>query len=127
VSINGAFAFTAVRVDGNLLSLPGDIGTHSITVLILSRDYEYSVASVTFTFDVVIACTVSTFAISATNATDSTYTKGSALMTKGPITAVQQPACNWPVTWRNELFLNEVYQGDAHNFNGSTNTFSFEL
>jgi hypothetical protein len=107
VSINGAF--TAVRLDGNLVSLPGDIGTHPITVRISSKDYATLVAPVNFTIDVVIACTVSTFTISATNATDSIYTKGSNSMTKGPITAVQQPACNWPVTWKNELYLNNVY------------------
>jgi hypothetical protein len=106
VSINGAF--TAITLDGNLVCLPGDIGNHPITVEISSRDYT-SVSFVTFTFDVVISCTVSTFTISATNATDSIYTLGSRLMTKGPITAVQQPACNWPVTWRNELYLNNVY------------------
>ncbi len=89
--------------------MPGDIRTHHITVEISSQDYATLVAKVTFTFDVVIACTVSTFTISATNATDSIYTLGSGLMTKGPFTAVQQTACNWPVTWRNELYLNDVY------------------
>ena len=67
MSINGVFT----AVDGNSVSLPGEIGTHPITVEISSKYYATLVAKVTFTFDVVIACTVSTFTISATNATDS--------------------------------------------------------
>lgn len=41
-----------VRVDPNLVSIPGDYGPHSITVQISSSNNASSVSSVTFTFNV---------------------------------------------------------------------------
>ena len=85
-------SYTKVRVNPVLVSVPGGYGSHPITVEINSRDYPSIVVYQTLTFNVIIACTVSSLTIQTT-VTDFAYVLNSGSITKGTFTPVQTPDC----------------------------------
>ena len=89
------------------VSLPTDIGSHAVTIQIASQSYHGTVASVSFNFNVIVTCAVTSLTISTT-AADFTYTLNSGTVTKGPFTPVQVSNCNFAPTYEAE-----IYQGSA--------------
>ncbi len=83
---------TKVRADPSLVSVPGDYGSHPITVEINSSNYSSLVATVNLNFTVSISCTVSILTIQTT-VTDFAYVLNSGSITKGTFTPVQTPDC----------------------------------
>ena len=85
-------SYTKVRVNPVLVSVPGGYGSHPITVEINSSNYASFVVYKLFTFNVIIACTVSSLTIQTT-VTDFAYVLNSGSITKGTFTPVQTPDC----------------------------------
>ena len=50
--------FTTISLDAVNLVAPTDVGSHTFTLTVNSANYAASVAQVTFNFNVVVTCTV---------------------------------------------------------------------
>jgi hypothetical protein len=85
------------------LVLPTEIGTHAVTIMITSSSYPGSTTAVSFNFDVIVTCTVTSLSISTT-ATDFNYTLNSGTVTKGPFTTVQMSDCKFSPTYAAEIY-----------------------
>ena len=62
-----------ISVDAALISLPGDSGTQSFTITVVSANFPATVAQKTYNFNVVITCAVTSLSI-ASQASNATYT-----------------------------------------------------
>ena len=56
-----------------LISFPGDFGTHTFTITVVSENFPGNVTSKTYNFDVVITCAVTSLTITS-QASNATYT-----------------------------------------------------
>ena len=62
-----------ISVNAALISLPGDLGTHAFTITVVSANFPGTVASKTYTFNVVVTCAVTSLSITS-QASNATYT-----------------------------------------------------
>ena len=54
-----------ISVNTALISLPGDLGTHAFTITVVSANFPGTVASKTYTFNVVVTCAVTSLLITS--------------------------------------------------------------
>lgn len=83
--------------------MPADYGPHPVTIKIQSLTYPALVLPVSFTFNMIVLCSVAEFSIS-TVANDFSYILNSGAVTKGPLTAVMIPNCKWPISYAVTLY-----------------------
>ena len=62
-----------ISVDAALISLPGDLGTHTFTITVVSANFPATVLQETYTFNVVVTCAVTSLSITS-KASNETYT-----------------------------------------------------
>ena len=54
-----------ISVNGALIVLPGDLGTHTFTITVVSSNFPTTVLQKTYTFNVVITCAVTSLIITS--------------------------------------------------------------
>ena len=62
-----------ISVNAALISLPGDFGTHTFTVTVVSSNFPGTVISETYEFDVVVTCAITSLTITS-QVLNTTYT-----------------------------------------------------
>ena len=62
-----------ISVNAASISLPGDFGTHTFTITVVSANFPVTVSQKTYTFNVVVTCAVTSLAITS-QASNATYT-----------------------------------------------------
>jgi hypothetical protein len=86
-----------ISVNAANISLPGDIGTKTFTLSVDSLLYGSSVTDQTYTFDVIVECTVSSLTIS-TKPADTNYILNQGAHTTTALSITQSNACNFAFT-----------------------------
>ena len=62
-----------ISVDTALISLPGNLGTQTLTITVVSANFPATVSPKTYTFNVVVTCAVTSLTITS-QASNATYT-----------------------------------------------------
>lgn len=120
---------TQTSLDTTKVVLPTDIGTRTVTVRIASKDFPYSVIPVSFSFNVIVTCNVTSFTIT-TSVVDFNYTLNQGNLLKGAFTPTAVSDCKHPVTFSlshttNVPAANTFVDNNLSVFNTSTKFFSF--
>ena len=107
--INGALtpatAYASISADSSTISvnaasitLPTDIGSHAFTLTVTSKLYPGSVTQQTYTFNVIVVCTVSSLTIT-TQAANTNYILNQGATTTTALAITQNSACNFAFTY----------------------------
>jgi hypothetical protein len=89
---------STISVNAANISLPTDIGTHTFTLKVNSLLYSSTVAQQTYTFNVIIVCTVSSLTIN-TQPANTNYILNQGALTTTALSTSQSSACNLPYTY----------------------------
>ena len=63
-----------ISVDAALIVLPGNLGTRTFTITVVSANFPGTVSQKTYNFDVVVICAVTSLSITS-QASNTTYTR----------------------------------------------------
>ena len=83
---------------GTSIVTPADYGNHPVTIKIVSSNYAATVLPVSFNYNVVVSCQITSFTLT-TAATNFNYILNSGNVITGPYTTTQVNACGYPVTY----------------------------
>jgi hypothetical protein len=86
--------------------LPTDLGTWPFNLTVTSLNWPLDVASVTYPFNVIIECIVSSLTASSQAANKNPYILNSGAFTTAALTVVQASLCKLPYTYTNTFQLN---------------------
>lgn len=98
-------AGNTISVDATKIILPSDLGTHTFILTVNSLNFSATLLTKTYSFNVLVKCSVTTLSITSSVGTTNYYLNQGALLTV-PFTVVQASACNYAFTYTQSFTKN---------------------
>lgn len=126
VNLSGDYA--VITVDKSKIVLPTDLGVHPYTLIVNERDWSSTVNQQTYSFNVIIVCTVSSLTITS-KAADEYYILNQGLITTNPLSITQTDACVFPFTYTHTYTKDgsSITKPAWLNFDNAMTTYSFSI